>query len=385
LRFGDRLARAVLDLRVQPPVAAPAPQLRLAIGDFPNNWHEERPNDTPKFAHEPASGVAQIGGAEDGRTAFFYIAGWRGGWTSDTPTGRNGDQGVKEPGLRGPVKKLLEDFDASALSSLPLRVDLTSAITRNGYPARFPVAAIGIGDLLLAAVPVEMTATMGLRVRRQLEPLWPGSRIAIVGLANEYFSYTTTPEEYRAQQYEGASTLAGPQEGPAIGEMLAGVVGTPGERTQRVPPTEFAVGQKRKLGFSPAMLGRVRNMVDEDLDPLLPAALAREEWRIPRVEWSESPETDWRAAERQVHLRDADTGAEVGSATDILTVLADGQGQTRRWNALWVGSADGIRRVYFEVTAPGMPRACSTPFRLSDPQGPGHEHAVTACAPLHSN
>jgi len=388
LSFGDRLARAVLDLRAQPPVAAPAaPQLRLALRDFPNNWHEERPNEQPKFAHEPSSGVAQIGGAEDGRTAFFYIVGWRGGWTSDTPTGLNGDQGLKEPGLRGPVKKLLEDFDASALSSLPLHIDLTRAITRNGYPARFPVAAIGIGDLLLAAVPVEMTATMGLRVRRQLEPLWPGSRIAIVGLANEYFSYTTTPEEYAAQQYEGASTLAGPMEGPAIGEMLTGVVAAANERTERVAPAEFVVGQKRKLGFSPAMLGRVRNMVDEDLDPLLPSALARQEWRIPRVEWTEMPAGDWNAGDRHVRVRDADTGAEIGSEIDILTILADGQGQTRRWNALWIGNTDRDSHVYFEVTAPGIGRLCSDPFGLADPQGPGHARpaSAAACAPLHSN
>jgi neutral ceramidase len=380
IKFGERLARAVLELRERPADASSdAPKLKVAARAFPNNWGEERSNGEPKFAHEPASGVAQIGGAEDGRTAFFYIAGWRGGWTSATPAGRNGDQGNKEPGLRGPAKKLLDDLDAGAIASFPLHVDLTRAITRNGYPAQFPVAVAGIGDLLLlAAMPVEMTTTMGARVRRRLEPLWPGSRVALVGLANEYFSYTTTPEEYGAQQYEGASTLAGPQEGPAIGEMLAGLAGSSDERTERVAAAEFSVGPKRKLGFSPAMLGRVRNMVDEDLESLLPARLVREEWRIPRVEWTETPDSDWRAGERSVRVRDAETGVEVGPDVDVLTVLADGQGSTRRWNALWVGEAGSDRRVFFEVIVPGGPRLCSTAFRLSDPQGPGYEWRATA-------
>lgn len=384
LRFGGQLARAVLDLRRKPPAqTAASPALRLSARNFPNNWHEERPNGAPKFAHKPASGVAQIGGAEDGRTAFFYIAGWRGGWTTAAPAGRKGDQGNKEPGLRGPARKLLEDLDTGALSKLPVRLDLTRAITHNGYPAQFPVAVVGIGDvLLIAAVPVEMTTTMGLRVRRQLETT-SGAPIALVGLANEYFSYTTTPEEYAAQQYEGASTLAGPEEGPAIGEMLVEAAAGASERTGRVAPVEFQVGPKRKLGFSPAMLGPVRNMVDEDLDALLPASLVRAESQVPRAEWMETADGDWKSEERRVRICDAETGAEVGSEIDILTVLADGRGQARRWNALWAG-AGGVareRRLYFEVATPGGRRFCSPVFRLADPQGPGHEWQASATCP----
>jgi neutral ceramidase len=380
LRFGEQLARAVLDLRAKPADAtSDVPRLRVSARSYPNNWHEERPNGEPKFAHEPASGVAQIGGAEDGRTAFFYAAGWRGGYTSESRAGRRGDQGDKEPGLRGPAKKLLDDLDAAAISSLPLHVDLTRAITRNGYPAQIPVALAGFGDLLMvAAMPVEMTTTMGLRVRRRLEPLWPASHVALVGLANEYFSYTTTPEEYDAQQYEGASTLAGPQEGPAIAEMLAGLAAASDERTGKVAAADFRVGAKRKLGFSPAMLGKPRNIVDEDLESLLPASLVRQEWRIPRVEWSETPDGDWQAGERHVRIRDAGTGAEIGSELDILTVLADGRGPTRRWTALWVvPTSDRERRIYFDVSAPGGVRLCSAAFRVANPQGPGHEWSAT--------
>jgi neutral ceramidase len=379
--FGGRLAQAVRELGAQTPVTAAAPlRLSTALRNFPNNWRSDRPNGEAKFASEPSSGVAQIGGAEDGRTAFFYVAGWRAGFTSATPTGRDGDQGNKEPGLRGPVKKLLQDLDAGAISEFPLKVDLTRAITRNGYPVEFPVAIAGIGDLLmLAAMPVEMTTTMGMRVRSQLEPLWPGSRVVLVGLANEYFSYTTTPAEYAAQQYEAASTLAGPQEGPAIGEMLASIVGKPAEPAEQVAAKTFTVGAKRKVGFSPATLGRVRNMLDEDLDPVLPTALVKHESRIPRAQWSETPDGDWKSGERRVRVLDAETGAEVGGSIDILTVLADGQGQSRLWNALW-GAPQTTRAVYFEVIVPGGTRLCSITFRTSDPQGPGHAWDATAKA-----
>jgi neutral ceramidase len=379
LLFGGLLAQAVRDLRAKPAVT-PAEPLRLStvVRNFPNNWRSDRPNGAPKFANEPSSGAAQIGGAEDGRTAFFYVAGWRAGFTSDAPTGRDGDQGDKEPGLRGPLKKLLDDLDAGAISSFPLKIDLARAITRNGYPERFPVAVAGFGDLLtLAAIPVEMTTTMGTRVRTQLEPLWPGSRVVLVGLANEYFSYTTTPAEYAAQQYEAASTLAGPQEGPAIGDMLASLAGQPAEPAEHVQAASFRVGPKRKIGFVPAILGRVRNMVDEDLESLLPPALAKHESRIPRTQWDETPESDWKSGERRVRVLDAASGAEVGSAVDILKILADSRGTARRWNALWVAPEPG-RAVYFEVMPPGGTRLCSAAFRTSDPQGPGHEWAASA-------
>lgn len=39
-------------------------------------------------------------------------------------------------------------------------------------------------------------------------------------LADEYLSYVTTPEEYEAQAYEGASTIYGPWTGPVLQDAL---------------------------------------------------------------------------------------------------------------------------------------------------------------------
>jgi hypothetical protein len=110
----------------------------------------------------------------------------------------------------------------------------------------------------------------------------------------------------------------------------------------------------------------------------------KHESRIPRAQWDETPDNDWKSGERGVRVLDAETGVEVGDSVDILTVLADGQGQSRRWNALWV-EPEAERAVYFEVIVPGGTRLCSTTFRTSDPQGPGHAWEATANAcTLHS-
>ena len=52
---------------------------------------------------------------------------------------------------------------------------------------------------------------MGQRLKRAVLQAAQHTRqsithVAIVGLANQYISYFTTPEEYALQHYEGAST-----------------------------------------------------------------------------------------------------------------------------------------------------------------------------------
>ena len=66
---------------------------------------------------------------------------------------------------------------------------------------------------------------MGLRIERALaramaENGRPVEHVILVGLANEYVSYFTTPEEYALQFYEGASTVYGPASGPLIEDRL---------------------------------------------------------------------------------------------------------------------------------------------------------------------
>jgi neutral ceramidase len=79
-------------------------------------------------------------------------------------------------------------------------------------PTAVPVMTLRIGDRLIVSVPGEMTVGMGERVRDAVVKATAPqgiTRAVIAGLANEYLSYFTTPEEYQRQHYEGGSTLYG--------------------------------------------------------------------------------------------------------------------------------------------------------------------------------
>jgi hypothetical protein len=83
---------------------------------------------------------------------------------------------------------------------------------QGGTPRAVPLLALKIGDRMIVSIPGEMTAEMGRRVREAvLGAAASGgvSHVVISGLANEYLSYFTTPEEYDRQHYEGGSTLYG--------------------------------------------------------------------------------------------------------------------------------------------------------------------------------
>ncbi|ACO63157.1 neutral/alkaline ceramidase [Micromonas commoda] len=83
-----------------------------------------------------------------------------------------------------------------------------------------PVQVLRVGTLLVACVPAEVTTAAGARLVRWIkasaaEAAGTGRtdgdwEVIVTGLANGYSGYVTTPEEYAAQRYEGASTLYGP-------------------------------------------------------------------------------------------------------------------------------------------------------------------------------
>ena len=79
-------------------------------------------------------------------------------------------------------------------------------------PTAVPMMLLRIDDRAIASVPGEMTVTMGQRYRAAIEATVSSigvKHIVIAGLANEYLSYFTTPQEYEEQDYEGGSTLWG--------------------------------------------------------------------------------------------------------------------------------------------------------------------------------
>ena len=94
-------------------------------------------------------------------------------------------------------------------------------------PLAVPLMAARIDDGLVVTVPGEMTVGMGSRLRSDVLRAAAGSgvRFAVIsGLANEYLSYFTTPEEFEAQHYEGGSTLYGEYSSVFLEQRLVALV-----------------------------------------------------------------------------------------------------------------------------------------------------------------
>ena len=95
---------------------------------------------------------------------------------------------------------------------LPKPVLIPSGSLPNWSPAILPFQLLRLGPVAIAGIPGEMTMQAGRRLQDSLKvvlaPLGV-QRVILTGLANEYSSYITTPEEYDSQQYEGASTIYG--------------------------------------------------------------------------------------------------------------------------------------------------------------------------------
>ncbi|MCF2525849.1 neutral/alkaline non-lysosomal ceramidase N-terminal domain-containing protein [Yinghuangia soli] len=88
---------------------------------------------------------------------------------------------------------------------------------------RLPVQLLRIGPLYLIGLPFEVTITAGLRLRRTVAAVVGAdvSDVLVAGYSNAYGHYTTTPEEYDAQMYEGGSTLFGRWQLPALQQIAS--------------------------------------------------------------------------------------------------------------------------------------------------------------------
>lgn len=134
-------------------------------------------------------GVPMLKGSEDGGPSYgpfkFFAKMVGEGYTED-----GGPQAPKAPALGGLQGTLL------AL----LRLDLARA---------HPWHRIGLGSHLFCTMPGEPTGPAGDFLSQQLVERLEISGATIVGYSGDYAGYFTTPEEYSAQHYEGASTLYG--------------------------------------------------------------------------------------------------------------------------------------------------------------------------------
>jgi hypothetical protein len=224
------------------------------------------------LAVEPQYGVAGLGGGEGDETVLVSL-GFREGVRSQPQKG----QGPKLPGL-----------DSSLLRNLKI----TDLIAPPGdFPAHLPVTYARLGPLAIGAFPVELTSTMGYRIRRSLgvDPPSPSpTRFVLVGLANSYSSYVSTPDEYFAQDYVGASTMWGPHEGLALGCGLENLVrATGGQPRTDFPSVVFHPGPPSLYPLGPAFTGDFRTYPTEELNEVLLDTEGRPAVDLPWFSWKE--------------------------------------------------------------------------------------------------
>jgi neutral ceramidase len=195
----------------------------------------------------PIFGVATLGGAEDGRS-FAFDLGWRSPnrsahepprrsilsrfWRHLFYVGSRKGQDPKQPAL-----------DVKGLPGFGL-TDIV--VPSGGFPKEVPASLFRIGRMRLAAVPFEMTSLAGLVLKEKLGN--PGETL-VIGLANEYISYLTTPNEYLEQDYEGASTLYGGDSLSCLGDLMKLVDAAKPER--EVQSRTFDAGSTTFIGGRP--------------------------------------------------------------------------------------------------------------------------------------
>ena len=258
-----------------------------------------------RLSDKPAYGAAGIGGGEGDRSSSM---------ASGSARRRSNRAGAR---ARAEAEAVRLETGGS--------IKLTNLIAPpESFPDSLPVSWALLGPLTLAAVPAEATTAAGLEIRRALD--LKAGRSALIGLANEYISYATTPAEYAAQDYAGASTLWGPYEAPFLGCSLAGLkaVVTSGSTSTGEPGAGVhARARRRRDGvyrgaepdspFGPELAGERREAADEGLERVLIDELGRPVRYLPRFEWEEILETkdfDFAASrDRTIEIQELKDGA----------------------------------------------------------------------------
>ncbi len=355
---------------------------------------------TSVLARVPMYGVAGLGGGEGDRTVL-YDMGWREGIHGQPADG----QGVKVPGL-----------DSTVVRELRLTKILAPP---EDFPQHLPVTYATIGPLALATVPGEPTVAMGYRIRKHLMPQETCERraarptcLALVGLANAYVSYIATPDEYEAQEYAGASTMWGPQEGPVLGCGLISLKENPRPPRTQIEEQHFAPGPPPNKPFGVGFAGDPRQSPLEELGDILLDAPGRPARQLPWFEWQETAKDchgntlcdDFEAqSHRRVSIDEAKGGTwqprklprseilDDDQLSNFVTTLLDGtHPPTRRWASIWAAKALEMSpphgRFRFHIHFPGgetgRPDECSKPFDLPGYSGrvPTEESGCPASA-----
>jgi hypothetical protein len=295
----------------------------------------QRP-DAPDTLCPPASGTANFGGAEDGRTRLFR---WR--FFGLIPSGIEEGGAAAKPRPSG-------CHGAKQIGLGPFQALFTG---RGGLPTVLQLGAYRVGDVVLGAVPGEVTTEGGMRIKAALARAGTGaSHAAIIGLANGYVQYIPTAEEYAWQAYEGGSGLYGPNTAAVVTGVL--------ERLAR----SLADGTPLVMVDSiPAWLGAAHSYLPAArISPAPPRAILSASCRdgVFRAEWLDEPPGNLLPAPGpvlQIQRREADGRWQPLAWDDDRSVevrVLGPAGRLHRWEVRWHlprGSREADYRLVLEA------------------------------------
>nr|CCA23651.1 alkaline ceramidase putative [Albugo laibachii Nc14] len=213
--IGGRLAERILWLLDQESDCLNAPlSSKLSYNDFSNivigNWTLSNTTTIKQRRTCPAVlGQNFIAGTEDGRGFSMFYEG-------DLKT--NPYLGV----LQRVLFQLPEWVAECHLHHKVPFVGTGLATPAPWTPSILPLQIVRIGPMALVVTSFEVTTMAGRRIRDTLLEAFNQSvtDIEIVATSNGYAQYVTTLEEYKVQEYEGASTLFGPHQLEAMQQEL---------------------------------------------------------------------------------------------------------------------------------------------------------------------
>jgi hypothetical protein len=156
------------------------------------------------------------------------------------------------------------------------------------FPEFMTLQVVRLGELLVLAVPGEITTTMGQQVAAACSTAIAAERdiryAVISSLTNQYMSYFSTSAEYNAQHYEGAHTLWGPHSGDFVRDELAHLCQGMAQGEEPVVPQRwtFRPGQKYRFADFHAIPAAPRKA-----EPWVATELAEDE--VAKCYWWDQP------------------------------------------------------------------------------------------------
>lgn len=96
---------------------------------------------------------------------------------------------------------------------------------KDSFPHTVLFQLLRVNDMVIAPLPFEVTTEAGRRISQAVSSSYltsaqPPRYVWVASNANGYFGYTTTPEEYARQHYEGGHTLYGKNTTPYLAAQL---------------------------------------------------------------------------------------------------------------------------------------------------------------------